>query len=448
MAQNISRRQFGALALSGIGTTFLLAGCGTSGTTATSTPPAASTADAFAQANLNFMWWTNPVRTAYTEQILKNYTAAHPSVTVNPQPGEWATYWTKLSTMVAGQNTPDIIQMDQGFIVEYADRGALMDMNDIGTIDKEPLKSTLNEGMIGGKLYGVPTGNNAYAYCANRTLFDKAGVKLPNDKTWTWTDFQEISERLAQGSNGAFAGGEWGAGNGITDLQIWLQQHGELLFTNKGTGYKVSTVESWFQQAKKFFASSGSVSSSTWVNDSTASVQQSSFGTNKVAMVGIWSNQIKAYQQANGGNLILLRPPSVAGTSAKAGMYFKPSMYWSIGATSKYPAQAGALINYFLNDPSAAKLQLVERGVPANPKIVDLVKPLLSQYDQLGLEYLANIKDDVSVVPPLPPKGTSTVGTILGNALENVIYGKSTPSEAAQSFNSQVKSAIAEATNS
>ena len=445
MSQQMSRRQFGALALTGIGTTFLLAGCGTSATpSGAGASSTADAADAFKKATLNFEWWTNPVRSAYTAKIIQNYTADHSKITVNQEPGQWATYWTKLSTQVAGQTEPDIIQMDQAYIAEYGGRGALMDMSKIGTIDTAPLKSTLSEGILNGKLYGIPTGNNAYAYGANKTLFEKAGVDLPDDKTWTWDDYIDICKKLSDGSNGAFVGGSWGSQD--TDLQIWLHQHGEELYTDKGKlGYKLSTVTSWFTEAQKFFESGGALAPDAFINDSTASVQQSTFGTNKLAIAVMWSNQVTAYQQANGGDCVLLRPPSVAGSASKNGLYYKPSMYWSIGSQTKYPAQAGALINHFLNDTDAAKLQLAERGVPANAKVLAVVKPLLSKYDQEGIEYMNDIKSEIKWVPPVPPKGTSTVGSVALRHIEDVMYKRATPAQAAAAFDSEVKGLLASA---
>ncbi|MGN6200411.1 ABC transporter substrate-binding protein [Humibacter sp.] len=440
--QQISRRQFGALALTGIGTTLLLAGCGTSATPAgggaTST---AAAGDAFKKATLNFEWWTNPVRTEYTNKILQQYTTAHPKVTINAAPGQWATYWTKLSTQVAGQTEPDVIQMDQAYIAEYGGRGALLDMSKVASIDFTPLKSSLAAGTLNGKLYGIPTGNNAYGIAANKTLFDKVGVKVPDDKTWTWDDYLDICAKLKSGSNGAFTGSTWQSSD--QDLQIWLHQHGEQLYTDKGKlGFSTSNVASWFTMIKKFFDAGDGPTPDQFTNDVNASLQQTLFGTNKAALGWTWSNQVTAYQQSNGGDLVLLRPPSIAGSASKNGLYYKPSMFWSIGSQTKAAAQAGGIINYFLNSTDAAKLQLAERGVPANAKVLAVVKPLLSPTDQLAVKYLEDIKSEIKWVPPVPPKGTSTVATVAQRHSQDVIFGRATPAAAASAFKTEIQGLI------
>jgi multiple sugar transport system substrate-binding protein len=433
--QQISRRQFGALALTGIGSTFLLAGCGTSATPGGGASTAAA-GDAFKKATLNFEWWTNPVRSAYTAKIIDDYTKAHPKITVNQAPGQWATYWTKLSTQVAGQTEPDIIQMDQAYIAEYGGRGALLDLSKVGSIDFGPLKPSLAAGTLGGRLYGIPTGNNAYGIAANKTLFQKAGVEVPDDTTWTWNDYLDTCTKLTKGSGGAFKGSSWQSGD--QDLQLWLHQHGQQLYTDKGKlGFSVDNVTSWFTMIKKFFASGDGPSPDQFTNDVSASLEQTLFGTSKVALGWTWSNQVTAYQQTNGGDLVLLRPPSVAGSASKNGLYYKPSMFWSIGSQTKYPAQAGGLINEFLNSTSAAKLQLAERGVPVNPKVLDVVKPLMSATDRLAVQYLENIKSEIKWVPPVPPKGTSTVASVAQRHSQDVIFGRATPAAAAAAFKTE-----------
>jgi multiple sugar transport system substrate-binding protein len=438
----ISRSQFGALALTGIGTSVLLAGCGTSATpSGAGASSTAAAGDAFKKATLNFAWWTNPVRSTYTSKIIGDYTTAHPAITVSQAPGQWATYWTKLSTQVAGQTEPDIIQMDQAYIAEYGGRGALLDMSTVGSIDLTPLKSSLAAGTLNGKLYGIPTGNNAYGIAANKTLFEKAGVDVPDDKTWTWDDYLDICSKLVKGSGGAFTGTTWQSSD--QDLQIWLHQHGQELYTDKGKlGFSTGNVTSWFTIIKKLFDAGDAPTPDQFTNDVVASLQQTLFGTNKAALGWTWSNQITAYQQASGGDVVLLRPPSIAGSANKNGLYYKPSMYWSIGSQTKSAAQAGGLISYFLHSTSAAKLQLAERGVPVNAEVLKVVKPLLSSTDQLAVQYLENIKSEIKWVPPVPPKGTSTMASVIQRHTQDVVFGRATPSAAADAFKTEAQGLI------
>jgi multiple sugar transport system substrate-binding protein len=193
---------------------------------------------------------------------------------------------------------------------------------------------------------------------------------------------------------------------------------------------------------KKLFDAGDAPTPDEFTNDVAASLQQTLFGTNKAALGWTWSNQITAYQQSNGGEIVLLRPPSVAGSASKNGLYYKPSMYWSIGSQTKYPAQAGGIINYFLNSTDAAKLQLAERGVPANAEVLKVVKPKLSPTDQLAVDYLQNIKSEIKWVPPVPPKGTSTAASVAQRHTQDVVFGRATPADAAKAFTTELQGLI------
>jgi multiple sugar transport system substrate-binding protein len=432
----ISRRQFAAFAVAGVGSALALSACSSGGA---QTAAGSGTSDAYTKASLAFAWWGNDVRNAYTAKIIANYQAAHPAITIAAQPGEWASYWTKLSTQVAGNTAPDLIQMDQAYIAEYGGRGALLDLSkvstfDTGNIDKDAIKS----GTYDGKLYGISTGQNAYCVIANPALFTEAGVELPDDKTWTWDDYQSIAGKISKASNGSVRGTSWAGAD--ADLQLWLHQHAEQLYTSKGKlGYKLATVTSWLDYVKKLFSSGAGPSADVFTQDIGAALEQTTFGTKKAAMGWQYTNQLAAMEAAVGGEVKLLRVPSLKGSAAENGMYYKPSMFWSASARTKFPQQTGALINYFTNNVSAGKLQLAERGIPVDPKVLDAIKSQFAPADKIGLEFLDDIKKDIKWVPPVPPTGTSTGGAVIQRHLEDVVFGRASSSAAAKAMHTELE---------
>ncbi len=128
-----TRRNFIA-GVSATAATAALAACSSSATTA-STP----TADDTSPVTLRFAWWGNDVRNKNTAQVIADYMKLHPNVTITGEPGEWGTYWDKLSTQVAGGNAPDIIQMDEQYIRDYSKKGILADLSKL-PIDTEQVR--------------------------------------------------------------------------------------------------------------------------------------------------------------------------------------------------------------------------------------------------------------------------------------------------------------------
>src|ERR1043165_2872045 len=108
---HISRRTFGGLLASGASLAVL----------------ASTTPFAFADSRIRLIWWGNPERDKRTNAVIDLYQKANAGVTIDPETYAWNDYWPKLATQAAGQNLPDVIQMDYRYIFEYARRGQLAD---------------------------------------------------------------------------------------------------------------------------------------------------------------------------------------------------------------------------------------------------------------------------------------------------------------------------------
>src|SRR5689334_15392352 len=119
----LNRRQFltGGLAVAAAGMGLSACGGGSSGGGGSN-----------GTANLQFAYWSNPVRTKNTNDAIAAYMKANPKVKITAQPGEFASYWDKLATQTAGNKAPDIIQMDMAYISEYGKRHALLDLQKYG----------------------------------------------------------------------------------------------------------------------------------------------------------------------------------------------------------------------------------------------------------------------------------------------------------------------------
>jgi N,N'-diacetylchitobiose transport system substrate-binding protein len=109
------------------------------------------------------------------------FQAAHEGVTVTYQKQQWNGILEKLTTALASNNPPDVIELGNTQTAKFAASGALADLSgkvsDLGGQDW--LKALTESGAWDGKQFGIPF------YAANRIviyrtdLFDKAGVKAP-----------------------------------------------------------------------------------------------------------------------------------------------------------------------------------------------------------------------------------------------------------------------------
>jgi multiple sugar transport system substrate-binding protein len=390
---------------------------------------------------IRFAWWGSDTRHETTQKIIDLFEEKNPGITVVPDFTDWGGYWDKLATSVAGGDTPDVITQEERYLSDYATRGVIADLSELSVDTSEIPDEVLATGEIDGKLYGIATGVNAYAVVANPAIFEQAGVEMPDDETWTWEDYVEIAGQISEGAGD----GVWGTqdyGFNEAGLAILARQKGETLYTpDGGLGVSPETVAEFFQRSLDLMANNGQPDASRSVEIQNAGPEGSLLGTGTGAMGVWWSNQLGALSSAAGSELELLRLPGES-QYERTGMYFKPAMYYSISATTEHPEESAKFVDFLLNDPEVAALQLTDRGLPSNLSVRESISGDLEDADKKVAEFMADLEDEIVDNPPVPPNGSAEMQDIIGRINTEVLFGNITPQQAAEQFISEVGAAI------
>jgi len=376
--------------------------------------------------------WGNDSRLKITQKAVDAFVAANPNIKVNVENSEWTAYWDKLATATAGKNAPDVIQMDESYIAAYGGRHALLDLNKVkSSLDLSAMDpKVLDTGKVDGTLVGAPIGVANFSIGVNPQVLKKAGVSMPDDKTWTWDQLAQMSAQVTQklGSQGVY--GFDGFGTGAAELGAWARQRGEEVWPTDGPGVSQGTITSFFDYAKKLVDMKATPPATVQVENANASLDSSLFATNKAAFHMLFHTQISAFGTASGTEMKLLRLPAQA-TGQSPKMVNKASMYWSISSRSKN-AEAGAkLIDFLLTDPAATKVLTTERGIPAIPAVQKDVAPLLDPQAKIALDFSQAITPELVPPPQVTPQnasGFSKEFTVVGT---DVLFGRSSPADAA-----------------
>ena len=80
-------------------------------------------------ASLRTYWWGAKDRADRTNKVDAMFSQANPGVTITGETLGWGDYWTRLATQAAGRNMADLVQMDYGYIFDYARRHALLPLD-------------------------------------------------------------------------------------------------------------------------------------------------------------------------------------------------------------------------------------------------------------------------------------------------------------------------------
>ncbi|ADH67462.1 MULTISPECIES: ABC transporter substrate-binding protein [Nocardiopsis] len=393
---------------------------------------------------LRFSWWGADDRHSTTQQVIDLFEAENPGITIVPEYTDWAGYWDRLATSTAANDAPDIITQEERYLREYGDRGALLDLNEV-ELDLSGIDPLVAEsGDLDGQTFGVATGVNAYAILADPQAFEDAGVEMPDDETWTWDDYIEISAQISEATDGEVVGTQSMSYN-ETGFQIFARQRGENLYAEDGSlGFSQETLEEWFSVTEQLVENGGQPGAAESVEIEAGGPDQSVLSTNQGAMAHFWTNQLGGISASSGRDIELLRYPGES-TEDRTGMFFKPAMFYSISAGTEHPEEAALFVDFLLNSEEAAELILADRGLPANVDVRSHIIDSLPEADARSAVFLSEIEGTIVDGNPPPPIGAGQVVDITKRVTEDLTFGELTPAEAAEQFMSEVEAATGEA---
>jgi N,N'-diacetylchitobiose transport system substrate-binding protein len=168
-------------------------------------------------ANSITVWLQTDAQATNWQPIVNAANAAfqqqHPGWTVNVQFQTWGNHLQKLDATLAGGNSPDVVEMGNTEMTKYMAAGAFQDLS----ADKSSfpnsgtwLQGLAASGKYNGKLYGVPyyAGSRVVTYRSD--LFKKAGVKVPT----SLAQFTAAAKKLGANDDKSFspvyiAGTDW-----------------------------------------------------------------------------------------------------------------------------------------------------------------------------------------------------------------------------------------------
>ena len=152
---------------------------------------------------LRFRFWGSPEETEILTQLVKEFEAANPGITVKaerkPASQEYA---DALISEFAANRAPDVIFVSTDNVEQIRAAGALAPLDEYMTADGVD-KNAYYKGMVdrfseGGKLFVLPRDIAPIAVVYfNKTMFRDKGVSVPTDD-WTWEDLRQKAIKLTE----------------------------------------------------------------------------------------------------------------------------------------------------------------------------------------------------------------------------------------------------------
>jgi multiple sugar transport system substrate-binding protein len=139
----------------------------------------------------------NLAATPEFKAVFDAFEKANPDVTVEPVDILAEDYPAKVTTMLAGGDTTDVITMKNVTdYSRYASRGQLADVSDL--VQGKDLKlSGLEAFDQEGKYFALPYRNDFWVLYYNKKMFDDAGLPYPDELTWD--QYADLAKKLTKG---------------------------------------------------------------------------------------------------------------------------------------------------------------------------------------------------------------------------------------------------------
>lgn len=369
---------------------------------------------------LNFTWWGADARAQRYEEVIDKFESQHPNIKVQTSYAEFPDYWTQRSTDATGGDLPDVMQMDNSYIQEYANNGLLYDLSphvgkelDTSQIDE----AVLNAGVVNDQQVGVPVSTNTLALHVNMDLLEELGLE-PLDWDYTWEDLNDFIAEASQ------AGADsdpriYGSGDYTTVWWMFMQyllQQGIQPFAENGEwNFSESDLSDFLAVADDIRYEHTFPAKRLDQLD-----PLNEFHAGEAVVNFTWDNFLAGYgAELDTQNLELLPVPS--GPDGEKHMFFKPSMQYSVGANTDHPEEAAQLIDFLVNDEEAGQIIGTDLGVPASQGRLDALDVEPGSFDEKVIEYEQRVQEEgyVSEETPIHPQGFGAVENeyveIIGN---------------------------------
>src|SRR5689334_2569469 len=317
---SLRRRQ--ALRLLGgsaVAVPLVMAGAAGCGSDSGSSPSASSTKPV----ELSFFWWGGQARADLTDKALALYTSKHPNVTFKKTWQGNQGYFDKLATLTAGGDAPDIFQIDDNYLAEYAARSVTLDLTPYQKskkLDTSKFPESLwKYGLVDGKLAGLSFGENTQGLVYNKTLLQKASLPEP-------TIGQSWEDHIAWAVNVTAATkvpGTQDPSASYAAFWVWLRQNGKELYNGKDLGFTADDVTKWFELWKGARDKKATPTADVIHEGNSTDITKQLVATGKAGTSWVWVNQMPEVQKGTKDQLAVVSfPGDPKGQWARASMYF------------------------------------------------------------------------------------------------------------------------------
>lgn len=361
-------------------------------------------------------------------EMVAAFEEKNPDIKVNVELAPFADYFTSLQTRIAGNEAPDVFELNYENFVQYASKGTLADLTKFIKEDKNFDPSMLNEHAFkayqyDGKQYGMVESFSNVVTFYNKNLFDKAGVNYPTAE-WTWQDELNAAKKITDLENNV-----WGTYAPVTMNEFYkiAAQNGGSIFDENGNVNINSpeNLEALEYMIDKVISHKVSPSPA----DLSGQTPEDLFKSGKLAILhtGIW--MFDAFKDLPFEWDIQLE----AGNTQKAHHFFANGI--AVSDKSKHKEAAYKFASFMSADEEVAKIRIESSWELPAINNEEILAPYLEQTPPESRKVVFEALNSL-VLPPVV-EDWSKINDVTNEEFQKALLGKKTPKEVLETLDSK-----------
>ncbi|MFU8871989.1 ABC transporter substrate-binding protein [Micromonospora sp. SL4-19] len=391
---------------------------------------------------LSVFWWGEAARAEATEHALRLYSQQNPQVRFRVTWQGLTGYYDRLATQAVGGNVPDLFQIDDTVLTEYARREIVLDLSryvadnrlDLGDLPEHLARY----GQVEGRTRAVPAAQTNAALVYNRDLLRR--LRQPEPRTgMPWKEYAQWAARVTRASGNRVAGTVDPSGD-YRALWLWLRGRGSEFYQGRQLGFSSDELIDWFE-----FWEVARLDRALAVNPlvelaDTGEPARHLVVTGQTAASFAWSHQLPELQRHTDDELGMTILPGTP-----AAQWPRASMYWAAFRGTRHPGLVVDVINFLTVNVAAGRALGTERGLNASVPVRRFVEQGVTDRPGKRLVALGTDLDDLmGPAPAPPPKGHARVRTLLVATAERVRTKRTGARTATSRFMAEANAALAE----
>lgn len=376
---------------------------------------------------IQFYTWGGESDRAIYEPRIEAFEAANPDIKVDfvQVPSD---YETKLQTMFAGNEAPDVVQVAENG-QNFASKGLFIDLSeyikDAGIDVAGNWADTMNQYTYDGQPFALPDRGGPEILYYNKDLFDEAGIDYPT-VDWTIEEYTNAAEKLTKVENGetiqyGASGMDW-----VPNWGVFVKSNGGSLVENNEVVINSPEnleVLTWYNDLYQ----DGYVGTYEFYESIAQSGPDSMFSQGKIGMLttGFWN--IGNFTQLDDLNFDIAPMPS-----------FKESVTWPFGsalAISKQSNKKDAAFKFIEYMTSEEAQKILGEGLvdsPANIKVLNSEEFINRQVNgkNLNLDVVGISTERVNIDGIFEGPYYGELTGEFSNQVKEMLLGRLTPEEA------------------